>query len=481
MNIFKTIIMSILIITALTSFAMADGIVVEENKMTGFLRFLYGISETDRASGVMKKIYTIKRGNSTEDLIYIKKFRDIILSLPQNLYQGKNFTEGSPKYKTTSLFYYYAASSKSPEEFKFLLSSIIPDKKLKDFFEAIDYFLPIYEELYYKKGEKDLKRMVEKVNEEKDGYEELLEQVSYLYNPLLPDNEIKIILVPLYIAQDERADYKGLSIEAQSIGNLQILETILPSKNTLDVKTVGVHEIIHYYQELSPENITFQEEMKKCDPLFGKLSASYINEGMATAIQAYSSYLSEKKIDFKEEWYGDKIIDGYSKELYPIISEYIKEEKVIDRPLAVKAVELFKNKFPDGPAMKQIVFQEINIMTVSLNIMDVMPAISRTTRSTSIYGNEPLNGKDIPKTYEKNCTQIFVLKPGEIDKLDTFNLSGIEEIRNTIEKNKNFAFSVFDKKRGIFNIVFICQDCKKLNEIMKKLWEEDLITEGITL
>jgi hypothetical protein len=484
----KTFILAILFLTIFIFRTEAGEINMEESRMVGLLRFLYCISETDRASVSMKQIYIDKRGDNEKDKIYIKKIKDIFAGLPQNitLYPAKKFDgEKLPtKYKTTNLLYYYGAAAKDFKDFKFLLSSVIPDEKLGNLIEVLEYFLPVYNELYYEKSETCLKELIEKRNKEKDFYNKILDMTLRFYSSSLPACEIKIILVPIYVPVEERENYrkKHMSIEGQSLGNLQIVETVIPCSEKSDNEWyVSVHETVHYYQNLSEENKTLQEEMKKYDPIFGKISSEFLNEAIATIVQTYSASMSGKKNIYDEEWYNEKIIDGYAKELYCDVTDYLEKDKVIDKNLVIKGVEIFKKKFPDAPFMKEIVFNEMNIMSDSFNIMEIMPVFRVTGRARSIYGNDPLNGKDILKNYEKICTQVFVMKENEIDRLTPYDIIDKEKIKEELQKSKNFSFSIFDEKRGIFNIVFICEDCEKLKEMLIKIKDRDSVTEGIEI
>jgi len=459
---------------------------VEERQMVGLLRFLYCISDTDRASNTMKQIYIDKRGNNEHDKIYIKKFKDIFTELPQHIsfYSGKKIDiEKMPvKSKTTNLLYYYGAASKDFKDFKFLISSVIPDKKLGELIEVMEYFLPVYNELYYEKSEEALKELVEKRNDEKDFYNNILDNTLTFYSSSVPACEIKIILVPLYIPAEERENYrkKHMSVEGQSLGNLQIVETLVPySDKTENEWYVCVHETVHYYQNLSSVNETLKEEMKRYDEIFGKTGSLYLDEATATIIQTYSASLSGQEPDYDKEWYNDKIIDGYAKEFYGDVTDYIKNNKVLDKNLVIKGVDIFKKKFPHAPFMKEIVWNEMNIMSDAFNIMEIMPLFGIPGRSSSIYGNDPLNGKDILKNYERLCTQVFVLKENELDRLTPYAFIDKEKIREELQKSKNFTFSLFDKQRGIFNIVFICEDSNKLERLLVKFREKDIVTEGI--
>ncbi|MEQ8223469.1 MAG: hypothetical protein ABRQ37_14255 [Candidatus Eremiobacterota bacterium] len=464
----------------------AAEITVEESRMLGLIRFLYCISDTDKASNTMKQIYIDKRGNNENDKIYIKKFKDIFTELPQHisLYSGKKIDiEKMPvKYKTTNLLYYYGAASKDFKDFKFLLSSVIPEKQLGELIEVIEYFLPVYNELYYEKSEKNLKELLEKRNKEKDFYNNILDNTLRFYSSSVPACEIKIILVPLYIPAEERENYrkKHMSVEGQSLGNLQIVETLIPSgEKSENDWYVCVHETVHYYQNLSSLNETLKEEMKRYDEIFGKTGSLYLDEAIATIIQTYSASLSGHEPDYDKEWYNDKIIDGYAKEFYGDVTDYIKNNKVLDKNLVIKGVEIFKKKFPDAPFMKEIVCNEMNIMSDTFNMMEIMPLFGILGRSRSVYGNDRLNGKDILKNYDRQCTQVFVLKENELARLTPYSFIDKEKIREELQKSKNFTFSMFDKKRGIFNIVFMCEDCDKLKELLGRLKEKDILTDGI--
>ncbi len=163
----KTLIITILFSVIFTLYVFPGraneiNIKMEENEIVGLLRFLYGISEVDRASNTMMYIYTEKRKDKSEDKIYIEKFKKIFSHLPTalQLYSEKGTVKDiiidNPRYNTTAILYYYGAVSKDMDEFKFLISGIFPEEYINDLFEVIDYFLPVYEEFYYNPAKTEL-------------------------------------------------------------------------------------------------------------------------------------------------------------------------------------------------------------------------------------------------------------------------------------------------------------------------------------
>jgi len=254
---------------------------MEENEIVGLLRFLYGISEVDRASNTMVYIYTEKRKDKSEDKIYIEKFKKIFSDYPTalQLYSEKvsvkEIMVENPRYNTTAILYYYGAVSKDMDEFKFLISGIFPEEYINDLFEVMDYFLPVYEEFYYNPAKTELDNLLEERNKEREVYYEILNKAYNFYRSSVKKPKIKIIIVPIYISKEDFDAFKGrgeFSTEGQSLGNLQIIETIIPPGNGGGFEWfISVHEIVHYFQNTS-ENEIFLCNMKEANPLYGEIA-----------------------------------------------------------------------------------------------------------------------------------------------------------------------------------------------------------------
>ena len=484
----------ILIINIFTGEAKSSeiNITMEENKIVGLIRFIYAISGTDRASNTLLHIYMEKRKDKSTDEIYIEKFKKALLDLPTplHLYYGKDAVKDymldSPRHRTTSILYYYASVSKDINDFKFLISGVFPDEYINDLIDGIDYFLPVYEELYYNQSEKELKNLIIKGNKEKSTYYEILQKSHNFYKSSISEPEIRIILVPLYISDEDFEKYKetgNFTTEGQSLGNLQIIEVIIPQRGEIGFEWfISIHETVHYFQSTSSLNKDMLKAMEDYDPLYGKIAGTYIDEAIATIIQMYGASIKNKNDIFDSGWYNDKIIDGYGKALYREVIEYIEKDKTLDKDLAIEAVDIFKETFPNAYKIKEVVFQEINVMTGEFDVMEVMPAF-RCINAASIYGNPPLNNQEVLDNYKDlKCTQVFIIKENELHKLSPYKIINSDEIRNLAEKNKNFAYIIFNEEKNNFNIILISEDREKLESLLRKLNEEETIKEGfITL
>jgi len=48
----------------------------------------------------------------------------------------------------------------------------------------------------------------------------------------------------------------------------------------------------------------------------------------------------------EDNWYGEKTINGYANVLYPLVSDYISQNKTINKEFVDAAISVFKKKFP---------------------------------------------------------------------------------------------------------------------------------------
>jgi|GEM_PF-4914318 len=460
---------------------------MQENKMVGLLRFIYSISGFNRGASIaMKAIYESKREDKSGDVEYIKKFKNLFKELPPAInifgHETSPVELNEIRYQTPVVIQYMAAASSDEENFKFLISGVLHGKNLNEFIDCINYFMPIYEKIYYEPSVKaGFKKLVKEKNKCSPDFKNLLSRIYSFYDSSILEPHVKVILVPLYVSNEDyiRLKNSNCTLGGESDGNFQIVEVIIPAPPSSDKNyewNIAIHEIVHFFQMNSNNIDMFNTEVINCDDEYGKICQKFLNEAIATAIQIHSTKPSEDSKTFKDEWYHSLIVDGFARRIYRNIAEYIDEGKPMDKELAVKITAAFKNKFKDAARMYEVLFFGLNVLTANYDSAACMQIIGSSLPCA--YANlSKIN--DGETSVNKRDTNLFIIGKNEIESLAIFKNINIQKIKNNLKNSENFSCSFFNDKERKFDFVFVINDLKNLEPLLKKFDSKKLIEECV--
>ena len=488
------IIFILLVCFCLTAHASDLNIKFESNKIVGTLRFMYRLADIGNGSDLIKKLYLDKRKNQNQDKTHIEKVKKIFSDLPSSF----QLLPSSPSWyfrskQLTSVIYYYASVAKDPNDFKFLIYSILPDSYANELIESLDYFLPIYDEIYYNPGLKELNELLDEYNASIPSYNTILTKIETFYKPELMNKDIRIIFVPLYMTKDDFVKYKGKIVtRGESLGKLQIIEILISDDKDLKAKyakasktqnwDVALHEMIHYFQSISAIK-GINQTIKNYDPDTGKICLNYLNEGIATAIGNGYNGIKSGTADFKDSWYNDPIIDTYAKDLYPMVEKYLTGDKTIDNDFAIEAAKIFKAKFKEANKIPQVVFNKIHVISDSFDGKQVSLIIRKHFNPNDEFRSSPINHAKTLDNFSKliEVNQIFVINSDEFKELKSYNLTCMEKLTGLALNNKNFIYNFYDTQLNRYSIFFICEDNEKFEKLLDKISNQPILDEELIL
>lgn len=460
---------------------------IQDNKMVGLLRFMYAISDIGNASKSMKAIYEFKRDDKSGDVQYIKKFKNLFNELPPTVNIFGCETSSSElfhkvRYMTPVAIQHMAAGSSDENNFKFLLSGVLEGKYLNEFFDCVNYFMPIYDKIFYEPSIKaGFKNLVKEKNKRSPGFKNLVSRIYSFYDLSMAETHIKVILVPLYIEKEDYMRYKNsnFSLECESGGNFQIVETVVPEppKNDKNYEwSTAIHEITHFFQMNSNNIEAFNAEIIDADAEYGTMCQSFSDDAIATAIQVYSTKPCENSSIFKTEWYNNSVVDGFAKSIYKIIAVYIDSGKPLDKELAIKITTVFKEKFKDASKMYEVLFHRLNVFAAKYGNANCMQIIFR---SLPCDCTNMLKIQDGETAADEKNTNLFIIRKDEVESLSPFKTVNLQKIKDNFKNSENFVCAFFNGKKRKFDFVFVVSDLKNLEPLLKKFNSQKLIEECI--
>ncbi len=434
------------------SFSKGISVSFESNKIVGLLRFMYTISDFNRGASIaMKAIYESKREDKLKDVEYINKFKNIFKELPEAINIIGNETSAAElnniRYQTPVVIQYMAAASRDENDFKFLMSGVLYGKNLNEFIDCINYFMPIYEKLFYEPAIKSgFEKLVKEKNKRSPAFKNLLSRIYSFYDSSMLETHIKVILVPLYLSNEDymRLKNSNCTLGGESNGNFQIVEVIIPTPPVIDKNyewNIAIHEIVHFFQMNSNNIKSFNEEIINADAEYGKICQKFTCEAIATAIQIHSTKPSENSKTFKDEWYHDLIVDGFARQIYPYIAEYVDNGKPVDKELALKITAAFKNKFKDAAKMYEVLFFGLNVLTENYDNASCMQIIGGSVQCAYANMSKIHDGET---SVSKRETNLFIIGGDEIESLSIFKNVDVQKIKSNLKNSENFVCTFFE-------------------------------------
>jgi len=479
--------MKFLFIFLITIPIFATNVKFEYNENVNLVRFLFSISDFSEGSILLESIYKKNRGSKDEKVI--AKFEKLVRKIPRyiDMYPQvktlpKNYRKWKKRYDFLTNF---AALSKNLSEFKLSLYSIYPNKLAYELSEVMDYFLPIYREVFYhKKAKAEVDKLIKNFKNIDNKTKEFIDLQKKLYQSKINLPELKVFIYPLYLSKED-ADYfkkaRLFILGGYSFKTLQIVEAVLPPRKNINFYDVALHETAHFCYDSSSFMPKFLSEMKKHEGVFGKLAARYIDEALATAIgNGYVAIKMNKKK--KKKWYHSYIINKYAQALYPSIKKILDKKSSLSLKDAKLFVKIFKENFPDILTRKEIVLKHINILSSKdLNIEVVINKLRKYTRRSYIGGLDSISNKEAMDLYynkERKSTQVFVLKFNEIEELKVFKEIKLKQLKKDSKNKTPFVKITFNKKEKRFEIFFIINNMKDYENLAKKVLKTKKMVES---
>ena len=369
----------------------------------------------------------------------VEKYKNILSNFNKlNIdysYQFEEFPYGSKiPMQTRDILKKNLIETTNLNDFKLRSMGIIPNKTLNDLTESISAFTPIYNELIYNPNKEQFEKQLVEIRTYSTGHniEDYFEKGLLFYNSNW-DNSIpfEIAFYPLPNSQ---------SFTAQAFYNnfISAIQTNLSSYK--DLFSVMLHETFHIiYNEQSLEvKIQIDKYFKENKSNSSNYAYHIMNEVLATALG--NGYVYEKldgKLD-SNDWYYHKYIDLMARKIYPLLTEYIAQNKSIDKNFIDNYIKIYEVNFPNW------INEFENIMTYRYIISEEKEDFS-TIRKIFWYRSSEENDTQITENSIDKMQKTTLTKIVIISKNNTENLKLIKnkfkELNNwKFDANKEFGY-----------------------------------------
>jgi hypothetical protein len=265
--------------------------------------------------------------------------------------------------------------------------------------DILDVFTPIYNQLIYKpnqsKFESQLNSLSKLVNTHNlfQYFEKGLQFYQSVWDHAVP---FEMVFYPL-------PNSEGFTAGAFN-NNAESAITVDFADNEV-LMGVMMHEIFHILFDEQPLNIKksidtyFRQNTSACS----QYAALLLNEVLATA--AGNGYVYEQITGklYAEDWYFFPYIDLMAKKIYPIMQNYLKENKAIDQAFIDTYIQIYEQNFSDWLNEPEHIFTYRFILSSNPKDFDTISRLfpycsaMETEQSIDLYSLEKLKTTPLTK------------------------------------------------------------------------------------
>lgn len=395
------------LVIASHSFGQSNFVQIETNKTLGLFNFL----ETGSGQlGTSKSFREFIIESYKQD----KKFEQLIdsysnLNLNHSI-EREEFPKKRPASTTVKdLLWIAASNSTNLEDFNQRIIGLLPHQIHIQLIEILKNAESYYDNLIWNKEQDNIDRIEKKLGKYNDKISELYLKISQFYNTSWNTNiPFKIMLYPIPLTNG--------STTAIPKGNALICGFLSHNEDESEyLLGIIIHEMCHIL--FKEQNIDFQFQIDKwfanSSSIYAPLAYSFINEGLATVLGNGWAYKQIHKSLDQKEWYNNKHIDGFAHSLFPLVEQYLNEEKSIDQDFINKSIALFKQKFPKAPVETAILMNSLQVFANTEQedeVHDITNNIHNYFNIRSMWFSNPIHSAESKETFNTNrTTKLFVI------------------------------------------------------------------------
>lgn len=321
------------------------------SKIHGLIDFVMAVSGEPYHAPVFRELYIRSSLQTASSEKKLKLLEGLKPSLAQTIPRPASVTGGKIGPSVLTLIITQSLSAKDLSDLSRRSLGFLPADEHGKFFSILRAFEPVYEELVWKPNQAEL--LERKVKLEALAAEihldQLFEKAEQFYQSSWPEE------VPFVVGLYPVPFLKGVpnTPVSLSLGSIEVhgVRTGLKRDSTAENFAAVFHELCHSLYESRSDSIvkTFEAAFQRSPSLARNHAHQWINEALATALGNGLAYeLANKgKLD-QGPWYNHATVDGFAKEIFPLVRNYVNARKPLDSELIAKAISLYSKKYPDS-------------------------------------------------------------------------------------------------------------------------------------
>ncbi|MDP5199750.1 hypothetical protein [Flavobacterium sp. DG2-3] len=426
------------------SFAQKATFNIKYSEQLAVFVFIQNLSE-NYPENVFKTEFHKSKYNTEEFQKLVSEFDKLAIDYS---YKFDGFPEDSKKpMQSKDFLRKNLIETENLKDFKMRSIGIVTNKTLNDLTRIISAFTPIYNELIYNPNKEKFEKQIVEITK----YANENNIQDYFTIGLLFYNSSWDTSIPFEIAFYPLPNSKGFTAQSFENNFISAIQTDLT--NYKDLFSVMLHETYHIiYNEQSLEVKTeISNAFKENKSKYSNYAYQLLNEVLATALgNGYVYGKLNGKIDEKD-WYYQKYINLMSKEIYPMVNEYIAQKKPIDKSFIDRYIAIYEQKFPDWINELDNVMSYRYVISENEDDFNVIQKKFRF-RSRTEYETE-ISKSSIEKMQETALTKMIIVSKNNSENLKLIKKS-FKELKNwKFDSEKEFNYKILlDDKSQLFII-----------------------------
>lgn len=352
--------------------------------------------------------------------------------------------------------------SKTIDEFESKSIGIIPSSDLHELSGILSEFVPVYREVIFKPCEVDLKKqivLIEKKIKETD-VSLIIQKIKTFHNSSWTTKK------PFSLNICTTPSTKSLNATAffnYAFGNI-------PARHAdIDlILSFIFHEAFHIiYDEQSLDfKLEFDKWFKENPSRYSEYAELLFNEAITTALSSgYLYKTSTGAMMPNEKWYSNKFIATMAVDIYPMTSQYLAENKTIDKAFIDKYISLYEKKGKDWLLAPDNVLGDRYIITEDRAAFRTISKLY-PRRSIDEYSDQ-LNLLTLEKMKSLPITKVVLITKDNQAKLDLVKqtFTGLKEWHP--DHTSDFVYSYFLPDKTY--IVIVNSVKKQIGELLTEI------------
>ena len=374
-------------------------------------------------------------------------------------YQLEGYPANRKPYRSTKdLLIIALVNANTIAEFKQKSIGILPHSEQQKLVTLLEQATAYYDVLIWKDYAEKLEEQREKLEAYLPQASDIFDKIRYFYRSTWTTD------IPFLVSIYPIPGQRGISTATPHANSLCI--GVL-TDDTRGIERMGVvfHEMCHtLFNEQTPE---FQQQIEQwfeesISP-YKYYAYNFFDEALATAIGNGWVHKNISGSLLTSDWYHNEYIDGFAKELYPSVEEYMAKQQPIDQSFIDHAITVFTARFPNTRTDYGVLLNRVSIYSdaaTNTERMEIRKALGTHFQMTSINLSSPiLDPQSMESLKSSNQTQVIVIKRNHQETLRTLKeifpqLSKIEPA----DLKDHTLLSFYDEKHRPIVILYALDD-----------------------
>lgn len=363
--------------------------------------FVEALSGNGRAGNAFQKVYVGSRFDTPERKVALEDFDTLQLNYSYDFSQYPLLSKMPGQ--TDALLRRALLFSGDWADFKRCATGLLPKEDFARLLRTLSLFAPAYDSLVYQPLEKDFNQQLAACAQrlQSPAISDFFRKMSLFHGQAAAGNDtFQVAFYPLP---------KSRAFQATAFADCSVSALPEGERDYEMLLSVTLHEIAHILYDDQP--LALKESLQtafKQSKYAGSWNAYLLfNEVQATALGNDAAFLALTCSLDTGSWYNNKYRDSMAKAIYPLVADYLSQNKPIDSAFVVQYCRLYATRFPDWEK------EAAHLFTNRFVVADEYKSIQQVQKAFPVTSNShaatPVNAANLEKLKGTPLTKVLIL------------------------------------------------------------------------